>query len=595
MNLTGTELLMRSNYTTNPLSIRDKKNPSAYLMGKKKLDNPGLSYFGSRSYWLNNEKHLGYKGHEYDLFEYSRIIDTEAMVAKAFERKRSLIFKNGYFFESDNKDNIEYIESRIREIEYTTGKTFRSFVEEMAYNLVMFHNAYIAIIRDEDHSTGMTYEDGNKELEPIAGWFNLPTESIQRKIKPNGTISMYRQYIDANNFVMFKPDKIKHLKYNARGGFTIGTPPLEAVKDDILALRRIEESVETLIYKGLFPMIHVRVGTENRPATVMRDGTDEVQAMNRIMQELDDYGGVTTNERVEIKAIGAESLALRAEAYLEYFKDRVMLGLGVSDIDMGVGDSSGKATGQIISQTLKEAVINMQGTIADFITHSLFAPLLVESGRYKASYEIKSGDMVKFRFNHVDQEAQVKLESHVLNLYNSGLISFNEARKEIGYKELSDREIRHIGKEKELITPTHEVESTKVATEAAALSTKAAAASTSTTKTANSSGNTTKAQGSAKAAQSKTSPKNQFSDSLALTREDILIVQDNHELLELTIVDYLKSILDTDNLCNDNIVSNLGKIASSRIAHLRDSGQEFTEEEFNSLLVEICEPLEDLI
>ena len=214
---------------------------------------------------------------------------------------------------------------------------------------------------------------------------------------------------------------------------------------------------------------------------------------------------------------------------------------------------------------------------------------------YKASYEIKSGDMVKLRFNHVDQEAQVKLESHVLNLYNSGLISFNEARKEIGYKELSDREIRHIGKEKELITPTHEVESTKVATEAAAMSAKAAVASASTTKTANSSGNTTKAQGSAKAAQYKTSPKNQFSDSLALTREDILIVQDNHELLELTIVDYLKSILDTDNLCNDNIVSNLGKIASSRIAHLRDSGQEFTEEEFNSLLAEICEPLEDLI
>ena len=591
MNLTGTELLIRSNYSVSPLSIRDKKNPSAYLMGKKRIDNPGLSYFGSRSYWLNNEKHAGYKGHEYDLFEYSRIIDTEAMVAKAFERKRSLIFKNGYFFESDSKENIEYIESRIREIEYTTGKTFRSFIEEMAYNLVMFHNAYIALIRDEKHSTGEVHEDGNKELEPIAGWFNLPTESIQRKIKPNGDISMYRQYIDANNFVLFRPDKIRHLKYNARGGFTIGAPPLEAVKDDILALRRIEESVETLIYKGLFPMIHVKVGTENRPATIMRDGTDEVQAMNRIMQELDDYGGVTTNERVEIKAIGAESLALRVEAYLEYFKDRVMLGLGVSDIDMGVGDSSGKATGQIISQTLKEAVINMQDAIADFITNSLFTPLLVESGRYKASYEIKCNEMVKFKFNHVDQEAQIKIESHILNLYNSGLISLNEARKEMGYKEMSDKEIQHIGKEKELITPTHEVESTKATTKAAVISAKA----TATSKTANSSGNTTKAQGSAKAAQAKTSPKNQFSDSIVLTLEDILIVQDNHELLELTIVDYLKSILDTDNLCNDNIVSNLGKIASNRIMSLRDSGQEFTETEFNSLLVEICEPLEDLI
>ena len=44
MNLTGTELLIRSNYSVSPLSIRDKKNPSAYLMGKKRIDNPGLSY-----------------------------------------------------------------------------------------------------------------------------------------------------------------------------------------------------------------------------------------------------------------------------------------------------------------------------------------------------------------------------------------------------------------------------------------------------------------------------------------------------------------------------------------------------------------------
>lgn len=58
------------------------------------------------------------------------------------------------------------------------------------------------------------------------------------------------------------------------------------------------------------------------------------------MDRLDDYGGVTTSERVEIRAIGAESLALRVESYLKYFKDRVMLGLGVSDLDMGVGDSN---------------------------------------------------------------------------------------------------------------------------------------------------------------------------------------------------------------------------------------------------------------
>ena len=129
----------------------------------------------------------------------------------------------------------------------------------------------------------------------------------------------------------------------------MGTPPLEPVKDDILALRRIEESIETLIYKSLFPIIHVKVGTDQNPAQTLRDGTSEVAAMSSVLRELDDSGGVVTSERVEIKSIGAESLALRVESYLNHFQERVMIGLGVSSTDLGIGDSSGKATGIVIS------------------------------------------------------------------------------------------------------------------------------------------------------------------------------------------------------------------------------------------------------
>ena len=102
---------------------------TANKIPKRRLDTPGYSYFGSRRYYRNDES--GYKGHEYDLFEYSRIIDTEAIVARAFERKRALIFKNGYFFKSNNDANIKYIKQRLREIEYVSGVTFKSFVEEL--------------------------------------------------------------------------------------------------------------------------------------------------------------------------------------------------------------------------------------------------------------------------------------------------------------------------------------------------------------------------------------------------------------------------------------------------------------------------------
>lgn len=573
-------ILLNTNYSSNPKVIKDALSSKALGIKRQSLSNPGLSYFGKRTGGFNDVIYSGFKNHEYDLFEYSRIIDTEAIVAKAFERQRALIFKNGYYFESNNPKNIEYIKSRIREIEYVTGLTFRSFIEEMAYNLVMFHNSYILMVRNEKKSTGETVNVGNKDLEPIAGWFNLPTETIQRKLKENGDVEMYKQYIDPATFRIFSPEKVRHLKYNARSGFTMGTPPLEAVKDDILALRRIEESVETLIYKGIFPMIHVKVGTESNPAKILVDGSDEVEKMGYVMQELDEYGGITTSERVEVKAIGSESLALRVESYLEYFKDRVMLGLGVSDIDMGIGDSSGKATGQIISQTLKEAVINKQDAISEFITHVLFKPLLVESGMYDAEYLIPEEDLVKFKFNHVDQDARIKIESHILNMFNSGLLSINEARLEIGYKEIGDKEISRIGKDKEMILPTYQVETAKVAATAAAQS-----------KKENSSGNKTKADGAKKALISKTSPKNQFSDSLSsylFPIDEIRAAMPNKALLSEYIENHVKLIVDISDSQMDNNVKDIVSVFSDSL-YLAGQSEDISDLEIEDLLMKMYE------
>lgn len=573
-------ILLNTNYSSNPKVIKDALSSKALGIKRQSLSNPGLSYFGKRTGGFNDVIYSGFKNHEYDLFEYSRIIDTEAIVAKAFERQRALIFKNGYYFESNNPKNVEYVKSRIREIEYVTGLTFRNFIEEMAYNLVMFHNSYILVVRNENKSTGETVNVGNKDLEPIAGWFNLPTETIQRKLKENGDVEMYKQYLDPATFRLFSPEKVRHLKYNARSGFTMGTPPLEAVKDDILALRRIEESVETLIYKGIFPMIHVKVGTESNPAKILIDGSDEVEKMGYVMQELDEYGGITTSERVEVKAIGSESLALRVESYLEYFKDRVMLGLGVSDIDMGIGDSSGKATGQIISQTLKEAVINKQDAIAEFITHVLFKPLLVESGMYEAEYMIPEEDLVKFKFNHVDQDARIKIESHILNMFNSGLLSINEARLEIGYKEIGDKEISRIGKDKEMILPTYQVETAKIAASAAAQS-----------KKENSSGNKTKADGAKKASVSKTNPKNQFSDSLSHSLfpvDEIRAAMPNKELLSEYIENHVKLVVDISDSQMDNNVKDIVSVFSDSL-YLAGQTEDVSDSYIEDSLMEIYE------
>ena len=594
-------IITSSNYSSAPKindSIANTVKP--VLIGREITKSPVLSFFGPRVNSVSN--YTEFTPHEYDLYEYSRIIDTEAIVYKAFERKKSLMFKNGYLLTSDSDDNISYIKQRLKEFHYVSGKSFEGFVEELAYNLIMFHNAYVLMYRDLDKSTGKSISVGDEEIEPLAALFNMPTESIERKLKDDGSVSRYKQKISYTKYRTFSPKIIRHLTYNKRPGFTMGTPPLEAVKDDIIALRRIEESVETLIYKSLFPIIHVKVGTESHPATTLRDGSSEVSAMSKVLKEIDDSGGVVTSERVEIKSIGAESMALRVESYLEYFKNRVMIGLGVSTTDLGIGDSSGKATGSIISQTLKEAVIDMQRVVARFITEEIFSDLLVESGKYKAKYMIPEEDMVTLSFNSVDHDSQIKIESHWLNLANSKMISQSELRALIGKRPMSDDEMRQVGQWEENTASPSEVENVKANTESSKASAKAAvisaraAAKAKTTSTSGSKQN--KKSGASNSSKAATKPKNQYSDSeiqdsappvnqeLGELVLNILDNLDDVNMVQELIASNIKSAIDINNI-HDNVI--VDSISKSKAEYLSTLNVSKLEDAFEYVLDEIIE------
>lgn len=569
------------------MPINDRERPSEPTVsimpekiGRRGINSPVLSFFGKSD--LMGSSFDRFKPHEYDLYEYSRLIDTEAIAYKAFERKKSLIFKNGYEISSLNDENAEYIRQRLREFKYVSGVSFESFLEELVYNLIIFHNAYCLFYRNQDKTTADVRNVNGKEIQPLAAVFNFPTESIERDIASNGDVLKYRQRIDYNSYKIFQAKDVKHLTYNKRSGFTMGTPPLEPVKDDILALRRIEESVETLIYKSLFPIIHVKVGSNDNPAKTLRNGQSEVSLMTNVLKEIDDYGGVVTSERVEIKAIGAESMALRVETYLKHFLERVMIGLGVSSTDLGVGDSSGKATGEVISQTLKEAVTDMQRVIARFITEELFTELLVESGKYEAKYLVPEEDIVYLSFNNLDRDAQIKIESHYLNLANSGMITQKEFRGKVGLRALSEEEVSSIGKWAESLLPPVEVEQMKAAIKASEIS----AVTPNVSSTSSTAGN--KSSGAAASAESITKPSNQYTDSaLNHILDNILINRDNYHNVYSLISMHIESMLDIDNIYKYNTLQDICmNFADSVHSYSGPDPKSFIEDKIVSLYME---------
>lgn len=397
-----------------------------------KVDNPVLSFVGPATKNVVKRSQT-FTEPEYNLWEYGRIIDTEALAMRAFLKKKQLMFRNGYYFASKNKKNIDYIEKRFREIALVQKRPMQVILDEIAYSLISLHNCYFVKVRKESASSGKarTTFDG-KKLSPVAAIFVLPAEAMVQKIDDSLNVYLYRQYMPRNKYRNFEVENIEHIFFNRRPGFTMGTPPLEPVKDDILALRRIEECVEKLIYKNLFPIMHVKVGTEKMPAQILRDGTREVDIATEYLSKMEEDGGITTNERVEIKAIGAESLALRVESYLTYFKNRVYAGLGMSGIDFGEGGSTTKQSGEVISSALIDAISDYQTTFASFMNRFIME-LLLESGNYENELDVPEKDMVYFQFNPIDKNETITKESHILNLANAGLIMIDEAREAMDY------------------------------------------------------------------------------------------------------------------------------------------------------------------
>lgn len=552
------KLLFKTNYNKDPLSSQYIKDS----MDKFELPtDAAFRVFPRRKLWGSSgdgpyNMQEGWQNGEYDLYEVGRIIDTEAYVQQALQKKHTLIFKEGWTITSDNTTNLKYIKKRLAEIEYVSNTYWSKLLKEITFNLLAFHNVFILKVRKKNASSGNTrkWKGKGAEINPVSGYIVLPAEAMQYKVDQYGTVIAYRLNMNSH-WIEYEARDIVHITFNKRTGYLMAPSPLEAVKDDILALRKIEESVESLIYKVLFPIIHVKVGTENAPAKILADGVTEVALATRLLKQIDDYGGIATSERIEINAIGAESQALRVESYLKYFKQRVYSGLGMSSLDYGDLEGSGAAAGDYVTSALKTLIFAYQDEIADAISRCLFDELLLEKGTYEHSFEIDQENRVFFSFSEADIDNKILKENHTINKVNADLMGTDEARKELKMPSLKDDNIESIHTvrvqkthedrqhkqakdlakhEAELVPPSTTTSTTKKATNGASTTTKV-------TKTGTAKSQPTKKSGAGNAAKAATKPKNQYSKDWLINRMFLVL---NNKTMENKISVLTKHIAD---------------------------------------------------
>jgi len=369
---------------------------------------------------------------EYDLAEIGKIEDTDGYVRQAFKKKVGLMFKEGVGYSGPDKRTARYVKTRFAQISRATGIPHVQLLKRVAQSLIRVSNAFIIKVRDEKASGGRkrVTADG-KELKPIAGLFPAAPETMRFEMNENtGKILRWKQMLPDGKFRFFSVDDVVHFCIDRREGFIFGVPTLIPVIDDIRALRQIEENVELLLYQYLFPLFHYKVGTETAPAGFTEDGLREIEVVEEQIQYMPAEGAIVTPERHEITAIGAEGRALRAEGYLEHFKKRIFAGLGVSQVDMGDGDTTNRATAQTMSRALIDTVKDVQDELEAQWDHEVISELLLEStfGDRVLDEEF----MVHLQFKEIDLQNKMESEKHSVELFEGNAITWDELRAEMG-------------------------------------------------------------------------------------------------------------------------------------------------------------------
>lgn len=362
---------------------------------------------------------------DYDLDLIKEAINTDSYLKVAIQKNMQLFFKAGYTLRSDNDKASRYIESRFRLMSHCTKQSSDILWKDVAYDLECYSNAFLVKTR-VDEIPFMNAKGITNSCKPVGGYFRVDPSTMSVKYDANGYISKYKQKLINGIEKDFSPNDIVHFTYDREAGSVWGIPRLIAALEDVKLLRVIEGNIISMIYRFAIPLLHLKIGS----TTAGMGGTKkEVEDAKYEIEHSPMDGIYVSTERAEFKAVGAEGSAIDAKGYLEYFENRVFSVLNMSQATMGRGGS--KQDADSMEEQAHNKIKNDQALFSAQFEAGIINELLLEGGFDPIT---DSKDVVKFVFNEVNVDTKVKLENHEMTKYTANLITFDEARHNIGLK-----------------------------------------------------------------------------------------------------------------------------------------------------------------
>lgn len=367
---------------------------------------------------------------DYDLSVIDRFADNESILFQTFSKIEEKGLNNGYQFASKDQEAVDYIRRRLWEFAQVTKKPSDMFIREIMVDLIKYSNCFLYKMRDINNSTGKRVRVGDDVLEPVSAYIRLdPTSVVPEKDKQGNVIRYHVGPTHQAQFLLnigkkVKPEDMFHFYIEKNGRNNLGTPYIWPVIDDIRVLRHMEENLELLVHKHLFPIYQYIVGTEQQPAE-----PEEIEKVTIDVENIPSEGGWVTPNRHKIEVLGAQGKAMDISKYLLYFRERVVMGLGIGLVSFGLGGGASRASSEVIDRNVVEKAKKYQAHLCTWMNDLMIPELMAERG-----YDIYSEKTpkVQLSFNEIDSDTQIKIENHAVNMFNNQAIDYDELRNRIG-------------------------------------------------------------------------------------------------------------------------------------------------------------------
>lgn len=364
-----------------------------------------------------------------DLTEVGKAYFSDAYISRAVNKITGLMFKSGWSFNSQNSDALDYVNTRFRLMEESTGITIDELLREAGLNYVLYGNSPFVKIRGTDNLGGLKAE-GYYDGDPIAAIFTVSPERFQIERDEYGNITRFNVESDMGSGVEFKPEDFLLMTYHKPSGRAFGVPHISNVIDDVLILRQIEENIARLVYRNIFPLQTYTVGLKEAGFEATEEELEEVRQMieNAPLDSI-----IIMPERHKLETV-SNNQAIDAYNYLKYFRQRVFTGLGVSESTMGIGDSSNRSTSDNQSSDLIDLVKDFQQNFTSEF-QKIVNEILFEGG-YDPT--LNKEEQVQFEFIEIEQAAKIARENHELQMFMANGRSIDKFLSNIGDEPVTD-------------------------------------------------------------------------------------------------------------------------------------------------------------